>query len=193
MVSVRHFVIALSLLIVSTAVAEECPLPYLADRNYDDLDCQFYLGTTAYRAGVYEVAAAHWQRIVDSPDDSAAAKEFRSTARSTIAYLKYNGLGVVRDRQGAVDGWIAAVSDGEIEARRQLGFAYADPGFEGYDPVMALAWYRSLLLAFPNPDALDDTDKAVYQQAGEGAAELEAGLTDTQIARARETAEGLLQ
>ena len=147
----------------------------------------------AFRAGVYEVAAAHWQRMLTSDSDSTDAASLRRTARSTLAYLKYNGLGVPQDRQSAVDDWTIAANEGAIEARRQLGFAYSDPEFAGRNNVVALAWYQSLVLAIPEPDSLDSTDRAVYDDALAGIGQLESGLTELEISVARERAREFAQ
>ena len=190
----KHRLAALALMTASTnAQAEQCPLGQLAERVYTDLECQFYLGTTAFRAGVFEVAAAHWQRMLTSDSDSADAASLRRTARSTLAYLRYNGMGTPQDRQRAVDDWTTAAGEGAIEARRQLGFAYSDPEYAGRNNVTALAWYQSLVLAFPEPDSLDQTNRAIYDDALAGIRQLESALTELEVSVAREQARELLQ
>ena len=171
---------------------ELCPLDGLSDLFYTDLQCQFYLGTTAYRAEAYEVAAAHWKRIVSAANDSEAAQELKTTALSTLAFLKYEGLGVEKNKPGAIDDWRTAAESGALEARRQLGWVYSDPTHPEYDLVIALAWYKSIVLLHPNPEGLTEDDISVYEDALEGIEEIESSLSTQDIDEAQRQAGELL-
>lgn len=180
-------------LVPAASVSEElCPLQPLAEFPYSDVECQFYLGTTAYRAGVYEVAAAHWVQVLKSNDQSELGVETKKTALGTLAYLKFYGLGVREDKQGAVQDWTENAMNGDIASRRSLGFAYADEDFASRDDVLAAAWYMSVFLRHPDRDALDEGEKESFDLAVEGLAELEARITDEQRRRAEKLAEELL-
>ena len=163
---------------------EPCPLSLLAEFPYTDVECQFYLGTTAYRAGVYEVAAAHWMQVLLSTDDSETAVETKTVARGTVAFLKYHGYGVSEDKASAVQDWLVNVKLGDIGARRQLGYVFEDPDYSEYDPVVGLAWYKSVLVHHPDRDALSETDQESYDLAVEGIEKLESELSKQQIAAA---------
>lgn len=174
------------------ASEESCPLQLLAEFPYTDIECQFYLGTTAYRAGVYEVAAAHWVQVLKSDDQSELGVETKMTARGTLAYLKFFGLGVREDKEGAVEDWTENAKKGDIASRRSLGFAYTNEDFALRDDVLAAAWYMSVFLRHPDRDSLDEGEKESFDLAVEGLAELEAEITDEQRRRAEKLAEKLL-
>ena len=122
----RSIILAFALLAAPQAKAEPCPLEGQAHLPYADAGCQFYLGTTAYRAKAYEIAAAHWKRVVAAADDSDAGQAYESMAQS-------------------------------------------------------------------NPDAenLDDDDRAIYEDALSGIAELEADLDEAAIKEAEARAADL--
>lgn len=177
---------------MAAANEEACPLQPLAEFPYSDIECQFYLGTTAYRAGIYEVAAAHWEQVLRSDDQSELGVETKTIARGTLAYLKFFGLGVKQDKQGAIEDWTKNAKNGDIASRRSLGFAYADENFASKDDVLAAAWYKSVFLRHPDRDSLDEGEKESFDLAVEGLAELEAELTDEQLKRADQLAAELL-
>ena len=177
----------------AAAVGEEaCPLQPLAEFPYSDIECQFYLGTTAYRAGIYEIAAAHWLQVLKSDDQSELGIETKMTARGTLAYLKFFGLGVSEDKQGAVEDWTENARKGDIASRRSLGFAYANKDFASRDDVLAAAWYMSVFLRHPDRNSLDEGEKESFDLAVEGLAKLEAEITNEQRQRAKQLAEKLL-
>lgn len=164
----------------ATAVAEECKVKYLEELQYTDIECQFYMGTAAYRNGVYTVAAAHWNYVIDSPLKYEGEDAIQAMALSTMTFLTYQGLGVEQDRNKAVENWKKAAAKGDLEARRHLGFAYSDEKFKNKNPVHALGWYESIFLLYPTKDDVDDSDLGVYQDAVEGANKLRASLSETQ-------------
>ncbi len=166
------------------ARAEPCPLEGQAEIPYSDAACQFYLGTTAYRAEAYEIAAAHWKRVVAAADDSDAGRAYESMAHSNLAFLKFQGLGVPKNKPGAIKDWRTAASLGSVEARRHLGWVYSASDYHVQDPVLALAWYKSVILAMPDTEILDDDDRAVYEDALDGIADLEADLDKEAIKEA---------
>ncbi len=114
------------------------------------------------------------------------------TARGTLAYLKFFGLGVKEDKASAVEDWTENAKNGDIASRRSLGFAYADEDFDSKDDVLAAAWYMSVFLRHPDRDSLDEGEKQSFDLAVEGLAELETEITDEQRQRAEQLAETLL-
>ncbi|MCS6760272.1 MAG: hypothetical protein MO852_16090 [Candidatus Devosia euplotis] len=175
---------------VSTSVAEElCPLEKISDLHYEDIRCQFYLGTTAYRAEYFEVAAAHWVQIsLSDYGDSETAKEYSDLAKSTLAYLKYHGLGVAQDREGAVVDWRETARTGDIAAHTHLGHAYFDPEFQDYDPVRGMAWYLSVRTKFTDTEVLDSTEKESYDTALDRAAKRRGELSEEDFKEAERLA-----
>ncbi len=169
------------LLLVSTsAFADKCELKYLEELEYKDIECQFYMGTAAYKNKAYSVAAAHWNLVLDSPIKYEGEAAIKTMALSTITFLTYQGLGVKQDRNKAVKNWKEAVTQGDLEARRHLGFAYSDDNFADKNLVHALGWYESIFLLYPTPSELEQSDQGVYQDAVEGADKLRGRLSEKQ-------------
>lgn len=184
--------IAILYFISSASYAENCSLDDLKEIQYTDIECQFYMGTAAYRNKVYTAAAAHWMYILDAPIKHEGDAHIKAMSLSTVTYLTYQGLGVEKDRNKAVRMWIDAVRKGDLEARRHLGFAYSDKKFKGYDLTKALGWYESVILLYPNPDVLDETDSSVYRDAVNGVSRLRRELTKRQIDEALKFAKSTL-
>jgi TPR repeat protein len=153
------------LLMTSTVNAENCPLKKLSKLNYLDIECQFYLGTMAYRSKLYSAAAAHWQYVLDEQASNESEEDIKTMAQGTLNFLTYHGLGTVQDRPRAVQVWKAAAQGGNLEARRHLGYAYSDKKFINYDLIKSLAWYRSIMLLHPDPNKLDKSDREIYRDA----------------------------
>lgn len=178
--------------ISTPAFADNCEIKYLEELNYKDIECQFYMGTTAYRNEVYSVAAAHWNYVIDSPIRNDGDESIQAMALSTMTFLTYQGLGVTRDRSKAVKNWKEAVAKGDLEARRHLGFAYSDPNFENKNLIYALGWYESIFLLYPTISDVDESDQGVYKDAVEGAAKLKNKLSHKQQNQAVEFAASTL-
>lgn len=178
---ISRIVLLFSLILCSSVIAEECKVKYLEELEYTDIECQFYMGTAAYRNKVYSVAAAHWKYVIDSPLKYEGEEALKTMALSTMTFLTYQGLGLKRDRNKAVESWKDAVSKGDLEARRHLGFAYSDEKFKGKDPLKALGWYESIFLLHPNKDEVDESELGVYQDAIDGARKLRNSLSSKQI------------
>lgn len=168
----------------STAFADKCQLENLTDLEYTDIECQFYMGTTAYRNKVFSVAAAHWQYVINSPEKWEGEGEVKAMALSTLTFLKYNGLGVDEDKTQAVELWKSAVVKGEVEARKHLGYAFSDVTYSGVDLVKALGWYESVALLYPSTLAVDEITKEVVQEAELAADKLRSKMTNGQIKKA---------
>ncbi|TQF70722.1 hypothetical protein [Pseudoalteromonas luteoviolacea] len=177
---ISKLLLIFTLLVSAAAVAEECKLKHLEELEYTDIECQFYMGTAAYRNKVYTVAAAHWNYVIDSPLKYEGEDAIQAMALSTITFLTYQGLGVEQDRNKAVENWKNAVAKGDFEARRHLGFAYSDEKFINKNLVYALGWYESIFLLYPTAGDVDESDLGVYQDAIEGANKLRAGLSKKQ-------------
>ena len=171
-------ILTISLLFLSSPVlAERCQLKQLAELEYTDIECQFYMGTTAYRNKVYNVAAAHWNNVIEAPIKFEYEEQFQTLALSTVTFLTYQGLGIKQDRELAVKNWKEAVSEGDLEARRHLASAYSDENYQKKDLVKALGWFESIFLIHPNIEALDKPDQSVFQDALEGAKKLKLMLS----------------
>lgn len=171
---------------LGVAAEELCPLAPLPEQEYLSIECQFYLGTTAYRASVYTVAAAHWQYVAEAPLKYEGDDEIKDTASSTLGYLQYHGLGIAQDRETAVSRWKQVVKNGaNLEARRHIGFAYADVDYSGYDVAKALAWYQSITAQVTDPASLDEGDLSVYEDTLDAIRELESRMTPRQIKKSR--------
>jgi TPR repeat protein len=176
----------------TTVIAEQCRLDQLQELEYTDIECQFYMGTEAYRNKVYAVAAAHWQFAVDAKATYESDEELKVRALSTLTFLTYQGLGVQQNRVKAVKMWKEAAGLGNLEARRHLGSAYSDIHFQQQNLVEALGWYESIIFLHPTAEHLDDADSNIYQDAKEGMDKLKARLTDKQIKLASEFARSTL-
>jgi len=168
-----------------SALADKCKLEHLTELDYTDIECQFYLGTEAYRNEVYSVAAAHWKYIIEAPLKYEGEEQLQAMALSTVTFLTYQGLGLKQDRNLAVNNWKQAVAKGDFEARRHLAFAYSDKKYKKRDLVKALGWYESIFLLHPDINALDESDQSVYQDALEGAKGLKENLSAKQIEKAK--------
>lgn len=82
--------------------AEPCEIELLEELEYTDIECQFYMGTKAYRNRVYSVAAAHWNEVRNADIQYEGEADIKAMALGTLTFLMYHGLGVVRDRSAAV-------------------------------------------------------------------------------------------
>jgi hypothetical protein len=173
-------------------MADKCKIEYLNELEYTDIECQFYMGTTAYRNKVYNVAAAHWNYVIEAPMKFEGEDEFQAMALSTVTFLTYQGLGVKQDRNLAVKNWKNAVSKGDFEARRHLASAYSDKNYKKIDLVEALGWYESIFLVQQDFEALDESDQSVYQDALDGAKSLKAKLSAKDIQKAMAFAQSTL-
>ena len=172
----------------SLADSEKCPLDNLEEFEYTDIQCQFYLGTTAFRSEVYAVAAAHWKFVENAPLIYEGDDQLKFSVIGTLNYLTYYGLGVEQDRLQAVSNWKQAVKQGELEARRHLGSAYEDKEFEGFDYVVSLSWYKSILIIHPDKGSLDESDSKIWKDAKQGVIFLESKLDSEQIKKAEKIA-----
>lgn len=164
----------------SSVIADECRIKYLEKLKYTDIECQFYMGTTAYRNKLYSVAAAHWNYVVNAPLKYEGEEELKTSALSNFNFLTYQGLGLKQDRIKAVKSWVDAVSIGSLEARRHLGFAYSDEEFKNKDPIKALGWYESIFLLYPNKNEVEESDSGIYQDAVDEAQKLRENLSSKQ-------------
>ena len=151
------------------------------------------MGTTAYRNEVYNVAAAHWQNVIDSPVKLSGDEEFKAMALGTITFLTYHGLGVKQDRIAAVRNWKQAVRQGDLEARRHLGEAYADEKFKEQDLIKALGWYESIFMLFSSADKVPEDDQSIYQDAKQSSEKLKHKLSESQIKNAMQFAKSTLR
>jgi hypothetical protein len=177
------------LFLSSPVLADKCKIEYLDELEYTDIECQFYMGTTAYRNEVYEVAAAHWNFVIAAPLKFEGEDQFQAMALSTVTFLTYQGLGVKQDRNLAVKNWKDAVLKGDFEARRHLGMAYSDKNYKKVDLVKALGWYESIFLVQPDLEVLDESDQGVYQDALDGAKSIKVKLSTSDIQKAMEFAQ----
>lgn len=173
-------------------MAGKCKIEYLNELEYTDIECQFYMGTTAYRNKVYSVAAAHWNYVIEAPLKFEGEDQFQAMALSTVTFLTYQGLGIKQDRNLAVQHWKDAVSKGDFEARRHLASAYSDKNYQKNDLIKALGWYESIFLIQPDFEALDETDQSVFQDAVDGAKSIKIELSAKDIRKAMEFAQSTL-
>lgn len=187
----RIFIVSL-LFLSTSALADKCKLDNLTELEYTDIECQFYMGTTAYRNKVFNVAAAHWNYIIDAPLKYQGEERFQAMALSTVTFLTYQGLGVNQNRDLAVNNWKKAVSKGDFEARRHLASAFADKDYKNKDLIKALGWYESIFLIHPDKEVLDESDQNVYQDAIDGAKDIKLKLSATDIHKAIEFAKSTL-
>lgn len=172
--------------------AEPCEIELLEALEYTDIECQFYMGTKAYRNSVYSVAAAHWNEVLNADIQYEDDAEIQAMALSTLTFLMYHGLGVEQDRSAAVKNWQKAAMQGDLEARRHLGFAYADKQFKGADRVKALGWYESIFLLYLSPDGLDSSDAGIYRDAMEAAEPLRRSLSGKELQAALAFAKSII-
>tara|TARA_B100000745_G_scaffold170763_1_gene111925 strand:- start:715 stop:1293 length:579 start_codon:yes stop_codon:yes gene_type:complete len=178
--------------ISSQVAAEECKVKHLEKLEYTDIECQFYMGTAAYRNEVYSVAAAHWEYLLSLEAKYKGDNQTQAIAKSTLNYLRYHGLGIIQDRNTAVRHWLNSAKSGVLEARRHLGFAYSDENFEHKNLVTALGWYRSILTIYPNADELDENDKNIHLDVTREIRELEGKLSKEQINASEKFAKSVL-
>ncbi|MEZ9392445.1 hypothetical protein AB4222_11105 [Vibrio splendidus] len=176
----------------SFSFAEECSIDELTELEYKDIECQFYMGTAAFRNNVYSVAAAHWNYIIDAPMKHSGDDKFKAMSLSTVTYLTYQGLGVKQDRELAVNNWKKAVKGGDFEARRHIAFAYSDKNYSPNDLVKSLGWYESVLLIKVEMKDLSEAEQRVIEDAIEGSRELKLQLSMEQIQKAKVFAKSTL-
>lgn len=71
--------------------------------------------------------------------------------------------------------------DGDLESRKHLGFAYSDNDYIGRNLVVALGWYKSILLLHPTDEELDESSISVWQNAVNSVDDLEKKLSIKEI------------
>lgn len=181
-----NFVIGLLLLSLSVRgeQAEPCPLESLKDYSYLDLECNFYLGTLAYRHGNYEVAAGHWRYVIDSEPEYESDPALQSRAKGTLNYLTYYGLGVEQNRVLAVSNWVSAAREGSFEARRHLGIAFSDKNFEEYNLTTALAWYLTVDLLYQDESQVEEDNINIYRDVQKDIIDIKSQMKAKQIDKA---------
>ena len=188
----KLIVLLVSLLTTSAVYAEKCNIELLEEIEYTDIECQFYMGTQAYRNQVYSVAAAHWEYVTKAESQFEGDDSLKATALSTLTFLYYQGLGVKENKSLAVNNWKEAVKKGDFEARRHLGFAYSDPAYKQKDAIKALGWYESIFMVAEKFDELDESDKNVYSDALDAAEKLRTQLSVEERSQSLEFARSTL-
>lgn len=171
--------------VTAESEVERCPLPELNKYAYSDLDCQFYLGTKAYRADVYKIAAAHWDYVINSDVVYEGDEELQSMAFSNLNFLIYEGLGLKEDKDQAVRNWKKAVKEGNFEARRHLGTAYRDVTYKNKDHIKSYAWYLTVIDVASQNKNNDKYDKETIQHAKDGIQTLEEVMSKNQLNEAK--------
>lgn len=176
----------------SAADAEPCPLEDLDQSDYTHIDCQFYLGTTAYRTKFYEVAAAHWKLLQHLPVTYVGDEQLIEDAKSNLAFLQYNGLGIERDRATAIAYWRKSALAGSNEAPRHLGFAYSDDNGVEPDFPRAMAWYQFAIRRLSGVGERTQSQENVLEDARDGIRRIEGKMTRQQIEQAEEILQELI-
>jgi len=184
--------LATTLTLCNTAYSEKCPLKLLEEYDYTDIDCQFYLGTTAYRAEVYQVAVAHWQNILDLPIEYEGDEELKIDAKSNLSFLMFYGIGTDKNQSLAISNWKALVKKGHLESRRHLGTAFSNESFQYSNIVEALGWHLSVIMLFKNIDKPTESQQQTYKDASDGINQLKPQLSDDEIAEATRFAQSTL-
>lgn len=150
------------------------------------------MGTAAFRDSEWSKAAENWEILSNLSLRVPAEQSIQTMGQTNLAFLKYYGLGVERDRVAAVSDWKRLASLGAVEARKHLGVAYSDLRFEGRDWVSALAWHYSVLEVLPDADDLDETDRQIRDQSLTGVTQLKRRLSDAEIQRATDLMKEIL-
>lgn len=171
----------LALVFSSASYAENCDLKYLEKLQINDIECQFYMGTKAFRNKQYSDAASYWENVIKSPSVLAGDDELKTMALGTTTYLTYYGLGVPKDRMRAVQLWKKAVIDGDFEARKHLGDAYFDNEFKNKNPVFALGWYESAIKMYSDIKLPNASDDNIYANAKKGALDVRKVLSENEV------------
>ncbi len=96
-------------------------------------ESDYNLGVDAYHKKHYAEAAAQWKKAVARGDVDAM---------NNLAYLLYNGYGVPKDLDAAVNLWRTASFAGMSEAQWHLGNAYEAGVGVPQSLSKAYAWYR---------------------------------------------------
>lgn len=168
-----------------------CTLSNLSDRTHDSIECQFYMGTATYRAQEYPKAIKHWRQVQSTDAKTIEEKNLQLEAKSTLAFLQYHGFGMLQDRLSAVREWEDAARSGDLEAKRHIASAYADPDYQRNNDVYALGWLESIFIEFPNIELVAAEDQGIYKDAMELKQTLLDRMTEKQIASAQKLANRL--
>jgi len=116
----RIAAVCLSMLVVASCATVPTETPY-------------NLGVDAYKKKNYPEAAAQWNKAVGQGD---------TAAMNNLAYLLYNGYGVDKDVERAVNLWRVASAAGESESQWHLGMAYETGVGTERNLAIAYAWYQ---------------------------------------------------
>jgi hypothetical protein len=162
-----------------------CPIPDLIHKTLADVECQFFLGTTAYRNKDYQQAAQHWAWVIHRDAQDRHEGMIVAEAHGTLGYLRYHGLGAAKDAKGAVELFKKAVERGDLESRAHLGFAYSDKSNAFYDTITAYAWYKSVE-NFYRPGLNEQVSANVLKGSKNKVAELKKSLTTAELKKAEE-------
>lgn len=190
----RSLVAVLLLAISSDGLSddERCPMKSLSRKPYGDVECLFYLGTTAYRAGFLEIAAAHWTALADRDFDGSDNDELVLAATANLGFFLYFDIPAEKQPEKAMELWRRAAQHGELSAMSYLGFAYSDADYAEQNNVIAFAWYQALIDNSDKKTKHPETVDQMRLHAEEQIRVLSQSLTPDEIVEATELAKSLL-
>jgi TPR repeat protein len=141
-------------------------------------ESSYNLGVEAYKKRNYSEAARQWTSSVGNGDIEAM---------NNLGYLLYNGYGVVKDTDRAVQLWKVAAEAGESEAQWHLGAAYETGVGTRESPSEAYAWYRCAIESASNnlKSKIKDHDSeaAIRSDATESLNKLKARISPSDAQR----------
>jgi hypothetical protein len=96
-------------------------------------ESDYNLGVSAYQSKNYPQAAARWKESVARGNVDAM---------NNLGFLLYNGYGIAKDIDAAIELWRTASYAGQSEAQWHLGIAYHTGVGVPQDAARAYAWIR---------------------------------------------------
>jgi TPR repeat protein len=144
-------------------------------------DSAYNRGVRAYRRNNYGEAATQWVTAAELGDVNA---------KNNLAFLLFNGLGVVKQQERALALWQAAAMQGNAESQWHLGAAYEAGQFVEIDKALAYAWYRCAIASAEVhlKNGPDSTEQEIANDAKTSIIDLTDQLTQPELLRGQQLA-----
>ena len=105
----------------------------------------FFSGTQSFRDASYAAASSSWQALVDLEEVPSEFERYKTNAYNNLGFLYFQGWGVQKDRDRAVNYWKVAAKVGHEESEYHLCHAYGDPLGPTPNPPLALEYCKEAL------------------------------------------------
>lgn len=155
----------------------KCTLEDLTHLPQAHIECQFFMGTGAYRNKNFTAAAASWKQItlLRPVPTAPKEKELFVSAFNNLGFLYFYGKGVPPNQAAAMDYWRYAARMGNEESAYHLCHAHADSDDPLYDVDKARVFCQQALRGYESAKRRDDSHEEIVGQLKKYIADLGPG------------------